>query len=64
MNILTTFELHILKCLFIYERERERERERESRGRTERREGIPSRLRALNTEPHAGLELVNGEILA
>ena len=51
-------------------REREREREREkgseslSRREAERgRERIPSRLHAVSTEPHAGFDLTNPEIM-
>ena len=44
-----------------FERERERERESMSRGGAERGGGIESeagsRLRAVSTEPHMGLEL-------
>ena len=43
------------------EREREREREREGEGNTESKAG--SRLRAVNTEPDAGLEFTNREIM-
>ena len=58
------------KCLmFIFERERERERERESMsGKGAKREGdteckAGSRVRAVSTEPDAGLELTNHEIM-
>ena len=49
-------------CLkFIYfERESQREWERD---RDRRRETIPSRLHAVSTEPNAGLELTNCEIV-
>ena len=48
--------------LFIYF---ERDRDSTSRRRTERgeRERIPSRFRAVSTEPDAGLELTNREIM-
>ena len=56
--------------LFTYfEREREREsereqdRDRERERERERRERIPSRLCAVSTEPDAGLELPNLEIM-
>ena len=55
---------------FIGERERERERERararEQGGAERERETEPeagSRLQAVSTEPHVGLELMNGEIM-
>ena len=53
--------------MLIYFREREREREREQ-GWGREREGdkeseAGSRLRAVSTEPHAGLELKNHEIM-
>ena len=48
-------------CLFIYfEREKERGRGRE---RERERERMPSRLHAVSTEPSAGLELTNCEIM-
>ena len=61
--------------MFIYfERERDRKRERErggehahvhewGRSRERRREGIPSRLRAVSIEPHTGLHLTDHEIV-
>ena len=46
------------------EREREREREHEwGKGAERERQRIPSRLRAVSTEPDVGLELTNGEIM-
>ena len=42
--------------MYVRGRGRERERERE-------RQRIPSRLRAVSTEPNMGLELTNGEIM-
>ena len=53
--------------LHLFLRERERERESENRGGTER-EGdaeseAGSRLRAVSTEPDAGLEPTNREIM-
>ena len=51
---------NFLMYLFIFERERERERET-SRGRGRQR--IPSSLCAGSTEPDAGLELMNCEIM-
>ena len=55
------------KCLFIFEREREREREIVSIGGAER-EGdteseAGSRLQVVSTEPDAGLELTDREIM-
>ena len=51
--------------MFIFEREREREQvgkgQRERDGDTESKAG--SRLQAVSTEPDAGLELVNREIM-
>ena len=47
------------------ERERERETEREwgrGRERGRHRSEAGSRLRAVSTEPHVGLKLMNGEI--
>ena len=70
-----TFRLNLLLLLmfllFIFERERERERERETRsvsGGGAEREGdteseAGSRLRAVGTEPDAGLELTNRETM-
>ena len=58
-----------LFCKFIYlfwERERERERARtseEGRGRKRGRGRIPSRLRAVSTEPSMGLDPMNHEIM-
>ena len=55
--------------MFIFHRERERERERQSMsGGGEEREGdteskAGSRLRAVSTEPEAGLELPDREIV-
>lgn len=51
--------------MFIYLVILERERERASRGGAERETGdrIPSRFCAASTEPNAGLELTNNEIL-
>ena len=43
-------------------REREREHE-QGRGRDTGRERIPSRLYVVSTEPSAGLELTNSEIM-
>ena len=49
--------------LFKRERERERERMHTSRGGTEREgERIPSRLRAVSTEPEGRLDPMNCEI--
>ena len=53
--------------MFIFEREREKERQSVSREGAER-EGdtkseAGSRLSAVSTEPHAGLELPNCEIM-
>ena len=48
---------------FLREREREREREeREEKGQIEE-ERIPSRLRAVSTEPDMGLKLTNCEVM-
>ena len=49
--------------MFIFEGETEREegRGREREGDTE--SGVDSRLRAVGTEPDAGLELTNREIM-
>ena len=48
--------------------ERERDKKYERRGRAEReregRERIPSRLLTVSTEPNAGLDLMNHEIMA
>ena len=44
-------------------RERERERERSSKRAETRRERIPSRLHAVSTDPHVGLDLTNCEIV-
>ena len=53
------------KCLFIFEREKERQSMSrggaEKEGDTESKAG--SRLRAVSTEPNAGLELTNREIM-
>ena len=58
--------------MFIFDTERERERERarereheQGRSRERGRHRIPNRLQALSgrTEPHAGLELTDGEIM-
>ena len=49
-----------------FEREQERETGTESewkRGRERGRQKIPSRLRTVSTEPYAGLELTNCEIM-
>ena len=43
--------------------ERERERVQAGRGRERGRERIPSRLRAVSTEPDVGLELTKREIV-
>ena len=55
----------MFSCLFIFEREREIKHEqgrvRERDGDTESEAG--SRLRAVSTEPDAGLELTNCEIM-
>ena len=64
---LLLFILFYFLCLF-FERERARARERVSREGAERerereRERIPSRLHAVNAEPHMGLRLVNCEIM-
>ena len=50
---------------FVYlEKERERERERGREGQKEReRERIPGRLPTINTEPDAGLEVMNHKII-
>ena len=51
---------------YVFLRERKRERVRVSRGEAERERGgqrIPGRLRADSTEPDAGLELTNCEIV-
>ena len=48
--------------LFLVERERESKHE-QGRGRERGRQRIPSRLRALSTEPNAGLEPTNREIV-
>ena len=60
----------VFLSLWIYfERERERERvpgrgrERGERERERERERIPSSLRTVSTEPDAGLELTNCEIM-
>ena len=42
---------------------KEREREHPSWGEAEREERIPSRLYAVSTESHEGLDLVNCEIM-
>ena len=59
------FSLKILKYLFTFERERQRQStgggEAESEGDTESEAG--SRLRAGSTEPDAGLEPTNCEIV-
>ena len=72
--LITIYIIFIFLSLFIFDREREREgeRERESvcvsmsgrgaeRGDTESEAG--SRLRAVSTVPHVGLELTNREIM-
>ena len=49
------------KCLFIFERERASRGGAESEGDTEPEAG--SRLRAVSTEPHAGLQPISSEIM-
>ena len=53
--------------MFSFERERERERKSVSRGAAERERETESeagsRLPAISTEPHVGLELTNCEIM-
>ena len=52
---------YFLKCLFAL---RERQKGQAGEEQTEReRERIPSRLRTVTTEPSAGLELMNREIM-
>ena len=51
------------KFIYLFLRERERDRESTCRGGTERRDRIPSRLCTISTEPDAGLELTNCEIM-
>ena len=53
------FLKHFFKCLFIFERERERVSEKQ--GDTESEAG--AKLRAVSTEPKAGLELTSCEIM-
>ena len=53
--------LNIFFRFAYFERERESE---QGRGREVRRERIPSRLYHVSTEPKAGLQLVNCEIMA
>ena len=48
--------------MFIYF-ERDREKQRMNGGRGRERERIPSRVHAVCTEPDAGLELTNCEIM-
>ena len=43
--------------------EREREKYEWGKGREKGRQRIPSRLRAVSTEPNAGLNLMNREIM-
>ena len=59
------FLIHFLKILFIcFERERERVHTSMSRGGAEwETVRIPSRLLTVSTEPNAGLELTNREIM-
>ena len=49
--------------LIYFERERERDRRQVAEGRERRRERIPSRLRAVGSEPVEGLHLTNCEIV-
>ena len=51
------------KCLFIFERERETACARVEGQRQRVRQRIPSRLHAVSTEPDAGLEPMNHEIM-
>ena len=48
--------------MYLLLRERESERE-QGRGRERRRERIPSRLRAVSTEPDVGLERTNHDVV-
>ena len=59
------FYFKSFQCLFLREREREREGETEGEGQREReiKSEAGSRLRAVGTEPHAGLERTNDEIM-
>ena len=58
------FKTFFFKCLFIFERQRETGNE-QGRGRGRRNHRIQSRLQALrvSTEPDAGLEPTNQEIM-
>ena len=61
------YTIYLFLNVYLFSREREREREcvcewaRGSEGDTESEAG--SRLRAVSTEPHIGLELMNCEIM-
>ena len=47
----------------MHEREKEREKEERSGGRGRGRERIPSRLRAVSSEPDTGPQVRNGDIM-
>ena len=60
----TPIKIGYFCILILILRERERERERAGEGPGEsKRERIPSRVLAVSTEPDAGFELTNGEIM-
>ena len=61
ININKHFEMFVY--LFLRVRRRDRERAYEPGRCRERRERIPSRLRAVSTEPDVGLELRNHKIM-
>ena len=59
----STTSIFFLSFCIYFEREREREQAGRDRERERGRERIPSRLRAVITEPMQGLELMNCEVI-
>ena len=60
MPFLLKFYFYILKILIYFEQERARA----GKGQRERESEIPSRFCTVSTEPDAGLDLMNSEIMA
>ena len=53
----------IIVLMFIFDRERQRQRQRERERETDTKSGAGSRLWAVSTEPDAGLQPTNCEIM-